>query len=66
MGETPHGACFRDPTRRSCDAGTAHRGRKGIEGGDLAQGAAISLFLFPVLAAVAILILRMARRMEVV
>jgi multiple sugar transport system permease protein len=39
---------------------------KGIEGGDLAQGAAISLFMFPVLAAVAILILRMARRTEVV
>ena len=39
---------------------------KGIEGGDLAQGAAISLFLFPVLAGVAALILRMARRSEVV
>ena len=39
---------------------------KGIEGGDLAQGAAISLFMFPVLAAVAILILRTARRTEVV
>ncbi len=38
---------------------------KGIEGGDLAQGAAISLFLFPVLAAVAILMLRLARRTEV-
>jgi len=39
---------------------------KGIEGGDLAQGAAISLFLFPVLAGVAILMLRMARKREVV
>jgi len=39
---------------------------KGIEGGDLAQGAAISLFMFPVLAVVAALILRMARRTEVV
>ncbi len=39
---------------------------KGIEGGDLAQGAAISLFMFPVLAAVAVFILRTARRTEVV
>jgi multiple sugar transport system permease protein len=39
---------------------------KGIEGGDLAQGAAISLFLFPVLAGVAALMLRMARKSEVV
>jgi multiple sugar transport system permease protein len=39
---------------------------KGIEGGDLAQGAAISLFMFPVLAGVATMILRMARRTEVV
>ena len=39
---------------------------KGIEAGDLAQGAAISLFMFPVLAAVAVLILRTARRTEVV
>jgi multiple sugar transport system permease protein len=38
---------------------------KGIEGGDLAQGAAISLFLFPVLAGVAALMLRAARRAEV-
>lgn len=38
---------------------------KGIEGGDLAQGAAISLFLFPVLAGVAVLMLRMARKGEV-
>lgn len=37
----------------------------GIQGGDLAQGAAISLFLFPVLAATAILFLRFARRAEV-
>jgi multiple sugar transport system permease protein len=39
---------------------------KGIEGGDLAQGAAISLFLFPVLAGVASLMLRLARKSEVV
>lgn len=39
---------------------------KGIEGGDLAQGAAISLFLFPVLAGGAALMLRLARRTEVV
>ncbi len=39
---------------------------RGIEGGDLAQGAAISLFLFPALAGVAILMLRLARRTEVV
>jgi multiple sugar transport system permease protein len=39
---------------------------KGIEGGDLAQGAAISLFMFPVLAGIAALVLRMARRTEVV
>lgn len=38
---------------------------KGIEGGDLAQGAAISLFLFPVLAGVAILMLKFARKREV-
>lgn len=38
---------------------------KGIEAGDLAQGAAIALFLFPVMAAVAILILKLARRTEV-
>lgn len=35
---------------------------KGIEGGALAQGAAIALFLFPVLAGVAALALRVARR----
>lgn len=37
----------------------------GIQGGDLAGGAAVSLFLFPVLVAVAILFLRVARRAEV-
>jgi multiple sugar transport system permease protein len=39
---------------------------KGIEGGDLAQGAAVSLFIFPVLAGIAALVLRVARRTEVV
>ena len=38
----------------------------GIDGGDLAEGAATSLFLFPLLVAVAILFLRLARRTEVV
>ncbi len=37
----------------------------GIQGGDLAGGAAVSLFLFPVLVAVAIVFLRLARRTEV-
>jgi multiple sugar transport system permease protein len=37
---------------------------KGIRGGDLAQGAAIAVFLFPVMAAVAALMLRLARRTE--
>jgi multiple sugar transport system permease protein len=37
----------------------------GIIGGDLAEGAAISLFLFPLLAVVAIFMLRLARRTEV-
>lgn len=37
---------------------------KGIGGSDLAQGAAIALFLFPVLLVVAILMLRLARRSE--
>lgn len=37
----------------------------GIDGGDLAEGAAIALFLFPVLAVSAILLLRVARRAEV-
>jgi multiple sugar transport system permease protein len=39
---------------------------KGINGGALAEGAAIALFLFPVLLAVAITMLRVTRRMEVV
>jgi ABC-type sugar transport system permease subunit len=38
---------------------------KGIEGGDLAQGAAVALFLFPLLLAAAIAILRAVRRTEV-
>ncbi len=38
---------------------------RGIQGGDLAQGAAVALFLFPLTLAVAILILRSVRRMEV-
>ncbi len=38
---------------------------KGIEGGALAQGAAVALFLFPVLVAITALILRLARRREV-
>ncbi|HEX6305822.1 MAG TPA: sugar ABC transporter permease [Anaerolineales bacterium] len=38
---------------------------KGIDGGSLNEGAAIALFLFPVLLAVAILLLRTARRTEV-
>ena len=38
----------------------------GIQGGDLAQGAAISLFLVPLLVTVAYLMLRMAHRAEVV
>jgi len=37
----------------------------GIQGGDLAGGAAISLFLFPVLVAVAVVFLWFARRAEV-
>lgn len=36
----------------------------GIDSGDLATGAAISLFLFPVLVAVAVVFLRMAKRAE--
>ena len=39
---------------------------KGVESGALAEGAAIALFIFPVLLAVAILILRYSRRVEVV
>jgi multiple sugar transport system permease protein len=38
---------------------------KGIEGSDVAQGAAIALFLFPLLLAAAIAILRVVRKMEV-
>jgi len=38
---------------------------KGIEAGDLAQGAAIALFLFPALAGVTALVLLLARRAEV-
>jgi multiple sugar transport system permease protein len=38
---------------------------KGIDGGDLAGGAATALFLLPVLAAAAIMMLRLARRSEV-
>jgi multiple sugar transport system permease protein len=38
---------------------------KGIEAGDLAQGAAVALFLFPVMAGVAAVMLRLARRTEV-
>jgi multiple sugar transport system permease protein len=37
----------------------------GIDGGDLAEGAAIALFLFPVLVAAAVLFLHVARRTEV-
>ena len=38
----------------------------GIQGGDLAEGAAIAVFLFPMLLAVAIVFLRIARRTEVI
>jgi ABC-type sugar transport system permease subunit len=38
---------------------------RGIDGGDVGQGAAIALFLFPILLATAIAILRAVRRMEV-
>ncbi|MGQ0467578.1 MAG: carbohydrate ABC transporter permease [Sporichthyaceae bacterium] len=37
---------------------------RGIEGGDLAQGAAIALFLFPLLLAAAVAILRAVKRAE--
>jgi multiple sugar transport system permease protein len=37
---------------------------RGIEGGDVAQGAVIALFLFPLLLAAAVAILRAVRRME--
>jgi multiple sugar transport system permease protein len=39
---------------------------RGVEGGSLGQGAAIALFLFPVLAGIAALMLRLARRTETV
>jgi multiple sugar transport system permease protein len=38
---------------------------RGIDGGDVGQGAAIALFLFPLLLAAAIAILRAVRRMDV-
>ncbi len=38
---------------------------RGIDGGDVGQGAAVALFLFPLLLAAAILILRFVRRLEV-
>lgn len=38
---------------------------RGIEGGDVAQGAAVALFLFPLLLAAAIAILRVVRKIEV-
>lgn len=38
---------------------------RGIDGGDIGQGAAIALFLFPLLLAAAIAILRAVRRLEV-
>lgn len=38
----------------------------GIQGGDIAEGAAIAVFLFPVLLVVAFVFLRFARRIEVV
>jgi len=37
---------------------------RGVEGGNLGQGAAIALFLFPALVGVAVLMLRIARRTE--
>ena len=38
----------------------------GVQAGDIAEGAAIAVFLFPLLVVVAILFLRVARRSEVV
>ena len=38
----------------------------GVQAGDIAEGAAVALFLFPLLVVVAILLLRVARRTEVV
>ncbi|HEY6838784.1 MAG TPA: sugar ABC transporter permease [Geobacteraceae bacterium] len=39
---------------------------KGIEGGDLAQGAAVALFFFPVLAGIAAIVLRLVKRAVVI
>jgi multiple sugar transport system permease protein len=39
--------------------------QRGIDGGDIGQGAAMALFLFPLLLAAAVAILRAVRRMEV-
>ena len=38
---------------------------KGIDGSDIAQGAAIALFLFPLLLVAAIVILRSVRKLDV-
>jgi multiple sugar transport system permease protein len=38
---------------------------RGIDGGDVAQGAAVALFLFPLLLAAAVAILRVVRKIEV-
>jgi multiple sugar transport system permease protein len=38
----------------------------GVQAGDIAEGAAVALFLFPLLVVVAVLLLRVARRSEVV
>ncbi len=35
---------------------------KGIQGGDLAQGAAVAIFFFPVLAGLAIMVLKLAKK----
>jgi multiple sugar transport system permease protein len=35
---------------------------KGIQGGDLAEGAAIAIFFFPVLAGLAAIVLRIAKK----
>ena len=52
----------RSTRRRSSRRG---RSRQGIQGGSLGEGAAVSLFLLPVLAVVAITMLFFARRAEV-
>jgi multiple sugar transport system permease protein len=39
---------------------------QGIEGGDLAQGAAIAIFFFPVMAALAIFVLKLAKKAVVI